>query len=82
MNQYILKYKGSDVSELNDSISAIKKEKKVSVIEGSQKLMLVKMDDKTKTSLEQKLSNWSIFQHTMLSKPPDNKKKLKKKAYK
>jgi hypothetical protein len=82
MDQYILKYKGSNAVELNDNLSTIKKEKKVSVIEGNEKLMLVKMDDKTKNTLEQKLSNWSIFQHTMLSKPPDNKKKLKKKAYK
>lgn len=82
MNQYILKYKGSDAEELNNNLSVIKKDKKISVLDGNDKLMLVQMDDKTKNVLEQKLANCSIFPQTAIKKPPDNKKKLKKKAYK
>lgn len=81
MNRYILKYKGSDEKELAIDLALVKKAKNLTVIDGNSKLMLVETDEKTKAQLESKLDKWIFFQQAMISKP-DNKKKLKGKAYK
>ncbi len=81
MNQYILKYKGSNEQQIAADVELVKSTKNLSVIDGNSKLMLVKMDDKTKQLLENKLDKWSFFPQTTIDKP-DNKKKLKGKVYK
>lgn len=81
MNQYILKYKGSNEKELATDLALLKKAKNLTVIDGNTKLMLVETDERTKAELESKLDKWVFFQQAMIRKP-DNKKKLKGKAYK
>lgn len=81
-NKYILKYKGSNSKELAKNLTFIKQSKEVNIIDGNDKLLLAEMNDKTKTLLEQQLEQWSFYEQKMLSKPPDNKRKLKRRTYK